>query len=283
MEFHIVDCFAEKKYQGNQLAVFLPDRPLEAGEMQRIAREMNFSEVTFILSGQQKDGGFHIRIFTPYVEVPFAGHPAIGTAYIIEKYLMKNPESPIRLNLTCGQIPVCRTGDKYFMLQNQPSFSETIDKEEAALAISLPSSRIINDLPVQCVSTGLEAVIVPLQTVADLEACVVNHPAMAIFHAKWHKCNLLVYAVDGKDLRVRVFMDEPGFLQDPATGSANGDLAAYLLRHNVFQSPSIEYLVHQGAEIGRPSTLFVRASYRDGLYDLQVGGKVIQVASGNWL
>lgn len=283
MQFHIVDCFAEERYQGNQLAVFIADKSMSADKMQRIAREMNFSETTFITSGKQEDGGFDVRIFTPYVEVPFAGHPAIGTAYVIDKHLAESIQSPIRLNLACGQIPVLKSGHEYTMVQNQPSFSGPIDKEDAARAISLQPSRIAAGLPVQCVSTGLEAVVVPLKTVADLEACAVNHSALAQFHAKWRKCNLLVYAHDEDGLRVRVFMDEPGFMEDPATGSANGDLAAYLIRHDVFRSPTAEYIVHQGAEIGRPSTLFVLASLRDGTYDIRVGGKVKPVARGEWL
>ena len=83
MRFYIVDCFAQEKYQGNQLAVFLPDRPMETQEMQQVAHEIGFSETSFLLSGKQKDGGYDVRIFTPDVEVPFAGHPTLGTAYVI--------------------------------------------------------------------------------------------------------------------------------------------------------------------------------------------------------
>lgn len=207
MKFHIFDCFAEGKYQGNQLAIFIPGKPISSCEMQRIAREMNFSETTFILSCKQENGGSDVRAFTPYIETPLAGHPVIGTAYVIDKYLARKTEDIILINLPCGQIPVLKSGEIYVMTQKQLVFSEFIEKKDAAQAISLPTESIVDNLPVQRVSTGLEAVIVALKSITDLEACAVNHPAMARCHAKWRKCNLLVYAHDENDLRVRMFMD----------------------------------------------------------------------------
>lgn len=282
MKFFIVDCFAQAKYEGNQLAVFIANRRMPQGEMQKIAREMNFSEVSFILSGKQANDGFDVRIFTPDTEVPFAGHPVIGTAHVINMYY--NIDSPLtKLNLACGQIPVRRDGNSYFMTQNQPVFGKIVDKADAARALSIDTSRIRKDLPAQCVSTGLEAVIVPLNTLDDVAACKVDHAAMPCFHNKWSKCNLLVFAHDGEELRVRVFMDDPGYLEDPATGSANGDLAAYLLHHSCFSSHNCIYTVRQGVEMKRPSTLFVNAAMENGRYLIQVGGKVVSVATGNWL
>ena len=137
-------------------------------------------------------------------------------------------------------------------------------------------------MPVQCVSTGLEAVIVPLKSPADVAACKVDHAFMAAFHNKWCKCNVLAFARDGGGFRARVFMDEPGYLEVPATGNANGDLAAYLLRHACFSSPEAGYVVRQGMEVGRPSTIFVQASLKGGNYSIRVGGEVVSVAEGEW-
>lgn len=109
MKFYIVDCFAEEKYQGNELLVVIPDRPVDDDEQQKIAREINFSETAFILSGKQEDGGYDVRIWTPNGgEVPFAGHPVLGTAFIIGN-LMEEAGSDIKLNLKIGQINVSRS------------------------------------------------------------------------------------------------------------------------------------------------------------------------------
>ena len=111
MKFYIVDCFAQQKYQGNQLAVFLPEEDLSSEEMQSIALEMHFSEVYFICSGNQENGGYRVRIFTPDTEVPFAGHPTLGTAYIIWKVLENSETDQVILNLDAGSIPVTIDGD----------------------------------------------------------------------------------------------------------------------------------------------------------------------------
>lgn len=211
MKFFIVDCFAQAKYEGNQLAVFIADRQLPTADMQKIAREVNFSEVSFILSKIQGNGGFDVRIFTPAIEVPFAGHPAIGTAYVIQNYY-QHESLLIKLNFKCGQIPISHDGSLYFMTQNQPHFGTIIDNSAVAAALSLETGAIRTDLPTQCVSTGLEAVIIPLNSLEDVGRCKVDHALMADFHNKWHKCNLLVFARDGNEFRVRVFMDDPGSL-----------------------------------------------------------------------
>src|SRR4051812_16448895 len=106
MDFYIVDVFAEKKYQGNQLAVLVPDRNLTTEEMQQIAKEIHFSETTFIMSNKQENDGYDVRIFTPDVEIPFAGHPTLGTAYIINQIMENGNASNVVLNLPVGQIPV---------------------------------------------------------------------------------------------------------------------------------------------------------------------------------
>lgn len=282
MKFYIVDCFARAKYQGNQLAVFVPDRPISDQEMQQIANEIGFSETSFILSGKQPDGGYDIRIFTPAVEVPFAGHPTLGTAHVIQTHFENNSAQEIRLNLKAGQIPVFADESGLTMIQNQPEFGITIDKNAVAAALSLSADNIRDDYPVQQVSTGLEAVIVPLKTVEALEHCHVNYDKLDAFHHDYCDCNVLAFVPHDGGLRVRVFMEDPGFLEDPATGSANGDLAAYLLRHNFFSANEISYTVSQGGEMGRPSTLLIAASLKNGIYTIHVGGHAHIVASGEW-
>lgn len=282
MKFYIVDCFAQAKYQGNQLAIFVPDRPLSDDEMQKIANEMGFSETSFILSGKQPNGGYDVRIFTPAVEVPFAGHPTLGTAHVIQTHFESNPAQEIRLNLKAGQIPVFTDEYGLTMSQNQPEFGITIEKDAVAAALSIHADDIRDDFPVQEVSTGLEAVIVPLKTVEALERCHVDYDKLAAFHQAYCKCNVLAFVPQETGLRMRVFMDDPGFLEDPATGSANGNLAAYLLHHHFFSSNELSYTVSQGSEMGRPSTLLIKASLKNGIYTIHVGGQAHIVANGEW-
>lgn len=285
MKFYIVDVFAEQKYQGNQLAVLVPDRPVSDLEMQQIARETNFSETTFITSGRQANGGYDVRIFTPEMEVPFAGHPTLGTAYVIKEIMEKGSADKVVLNLRVGSIPVSLEADGLVMRQNEPAFGLTIeDRAGIAEILKIEAADIREDFPIQEVSTGLACVVVPLKSVAALEKCAINHDRYRHFLAATCNCNLLVFAPDTEfDLRVRVFMFVPGYLEDPATGSANGNLAGYLLRHNFFKSDNIQYSVSQGREIKRPSVLRIKAALAGGKFDINVGGKTCLVAEGDWL
>lgn len=284
MKFYIVDCFAQQKYQGNQLAVFLPEEELSTEEMQKIALEMHFSEVSFICSGKQENGGYRVRIFTPDTEVPFAGHPTLGTAYIIWKMLENCESGRIILNLDAGAIPVSVEGDILTMSQNAPVYGETVDKSILAEILSVDADLIRDDYPIQWVSTGLAAYIIPMVNADAVKRCRVNHERFEHFFLEHDKCSLLIFSEEGKtELKVRVFMDDTGFLEDPATGSANGDLAGYLLKHDVLGGgKKLDYTVYQGAEARRPSVLNIRAREKDGNYTILVGGSAYLVAEGSW-
>src|SRR4051794_16692964 len=127
MKYYIVDVFAENKYEGNPLAVFLPDKEIDTAEMQKIAREINFSETTFIMSGLKENGGYDVKIFSPDSELPFAGHPTIGTAYVIKNLLESTVKTEINLNLTVGQVPVVFEDQYAWMTQNQPEFGDKVE------------------------------------------------------------------------------------------------------------------------------------------------------------
>lgn len=284
MDFYIVDCFAEQKYQGNQLAVFIPDRELTTGEMQQIAREINFSETTFILSGREANGGYRVRIFTPDIEVPFAGHPTLGTSFIIHREIEGGRFDKVILNLDVGPISISVEEGGLTMSQNPPEFGQIIDKHQVAGLLQIDPEDILDDYPVQWVSTGLPCFVIPLRDADAVKRCAIHHDRFRQFIETVYKCNMLVFARTGeRQLEVRVFMDDPGFLEDPATGSANGNLAGYLLRHDVFDSRDIAYSVSQGAEIGRPSTLRIRAALDGETYNIEVGGNAFLVAKGTWL
>ncbi|GGG15182.1 phenazine biosynthesis protein [Paenibacillus albidus] len=288
MDFYIVDVFAEEKYQGNQLAVLVPDSNLTMKEMQQIAKEINFSETTFIMSNKQENGGYDVRIFTPDAELPFAGHPTLGTAYIINRIMENGNASKVVLNLPVGQIPVIFNGDTLTMSQNEPSFGMKIDQFEfVARVLNIQVEDIRTDYPIQQVSTGLPCIIVPLKAVDAVQRCSIDHVQFKRFLDTYYYCNLLVFSEEeSKDtncLRVRVFMDNTGFYEDPATGSANGNLAGYLLKYRFFNKENIDVRVNQGYEMGRPSRVNIQAKLKNGTYDIQVSGKVQLVAKGDWL
>lgn len=284
MKFYIVDCFAEEKYQGNELLVVLADRPVSDREQQKIAREINFSETAFILSGKQDNGGYDVRIWTPNVgEVPFAGHPSLGTAFVIHHYLERGQNKSVNLNLKVGQIPVAISESGLTMYQNPPVFGEVISKQEIADVFGISPGQISDEYPVQWVSTGLAAVIVALKDRETLSRVRMNREAFEqyILRHPGSYCSHLFFADMGNNvLAARCLMED--YLEDPATGSANGDLAGYLLQYGYFNGSDIEYTVIQGEDMGRKSVLHVRAGKTGDAWTIAVGGQCHLVASGEW-
>lgn len=284
MKFYIVDCFAEEKYQGNELLVVLVDRPVSDEEQQKIAREINFSETTFILSGKQENGGYDVRIWTPNVgEVPFAGHPTLGTAYVIHHCVEHGIGDTVTLNLKVGPIPVAVTQTGLTMFQNPPVFGELVEKSEVAEVFGLNTGDIAEDYPVQWVSTGLEAVIVPLKSREALQRIKMDRALFEQYVARHPEnyCNHLFFVDLGEGrFAARCMMED--FVEDPATGSANGDLAGYLLQHGYFGSDDISYTVTQGEDMGRTSVLHVHAAKKGSSWAIEVGGNCYIVASGDW-
>jgi len=289
--FHIVDVFAEHKYAGNQLAVFTSVQGLSSDDMQKITKEIGFSETTFILSPTPRDDGYDVRIFTPGAEVPFAGHPTLGTAYVIRQEILRTPTELVRLNLKVGQIPVSfgRMGepDVLWMKQNPPAFGPTVAPGEVADLLGLPSSQIDGRFPVQEVSTGLWFTIIPLVSLDALKRARLAKDKYFAFIADRQAKAILVVCPEtygpGNDLSVRVFVPYYGIEEDPATGSGNGCLAAWLVKHRYFGRREIDVRVQQGYEIGRPSRIYLRANEEDGTIAVHVGGKVVSIARGEFL
>jgi trans-2,3-dihydro-3-hydroxyanthranilate isomerase len=288
--FFIVDVFAEEKYTGNQLAVVAEAGDLSDDEMLRITREMNYSETTFILSETPHNGGFDVRIFTPGGELPFAGHPTLGTAYIIQREIISKPVDSIRLNLKVGQIPVRLEPDgdgntTLWMDQVQPVFGEIIDRAVIARVLNLDPEAVDHRFPCREVSTGMPTLIVPLHTLSQLKAARIDRDAYFHLVERLEAKSILVFCPEtydpDNDLNVRVFVDYYGIPEDPATGSGNGSLAAWLVEHRYFGRPTIDIHIEQGTEIHRPSLLFLKAEARGGAIDVRVGGHVVMVAHGN--
>ncbi|ELZ76464.1 phenazine biosynthesis-like protein [Haloferax larsenii JCM 13917] len=288
-DFHILDVFATEKYAGNQLAVFEDADTLSDDQMATLAKEMNYSETTFIEGGSPGEG-FDVRIFTPAGEIPFAGHPTLGTAATVRKHFDAGDE--ISLNLGVGKIPVeVRTagGDEvYWMTQNAPEFGEEFAHETLADVLSLDVDDLDTDWPVQSVSTGLPALMIPLRDRDALGRSEVDLPAYRAFLDDGGPENLLPFCPDPRDdandLAARMYAPGHGVAEDPATGSANGCLAGYLARHEYFGESNVEVTVEQGYEMGRPSHLYLEASDEGGDagdVTVRVGGRVEFVAEGN--
>ena len=287
--FYLVDVFAEEKFTGNQLAVFRNVKKLSDSEMQRIAKEMNYSETTFVLSDEKQDGGYDVRIFTPETEVPFAGHPTLGTAFVIQHEIIKEPVKKIVLNLKAGKIPVSfnYNGEKsctLWMKQLRPIFGKTFDPDLISKILSLDRSEINSNFPSQEVSTGLPVVIVPLKTLDAVKKASINKDKYFELIKDIEAKTILIFCPETynvtHDLNVRFFADQYGIPEDPATGSANGCLAAYLVKHRYFGTDRIDLQVEQGYEIGRPSLLLLKAEEKKQELSVYVGGKVELIAKG---
>jgi trans-2,3-dihydro-3-hydroxyanthranilate isomerase len=282
LTFYIVDVFAEERYAGNQLAVVRGGADLPDKTLQKIALEMNYSETTFILSEEEIEGGYDVRIFTPGGEVPFAGHPTLGTAYVIQHEILASPVGRIILNLKAGDIPVT-FGEVLWMRQLEPTFGMTLDPASVASTLRLERTDLDDHYPVQVVSTGLPALIVPLRSLDALQRCRVHHDRYLELVENIEAENVLVFCPEpheSADLSARMFAPGLGVAEDPATGSANGCLAGYLVEHRYFGTYSIDVRVEQGFEIGRPSHLYLRAAREGKATTVHVGGKVQMVARG---
>ncbi len=287
--FFIVDVFAEQPFGGNQLAVFLNGTQYSDDIMQKMARETNFSETTFIMSDHPTDGSWPVRIFTPNEEIPFAGHPTLGTAYVIQKYLNREPEKEIVLAEKAGDIPVSveydgTEPDLLTMTQLQPVFGERIEADEMAGILQLETVDFDERFPIEAVSTGLPSLIIPLKSLDAVRRAKVDRDRYWAYCAKHEARNLFVFAPETygseNQLNARMFADYLGVPEDPATGSANGCLAGYLVNHRYFDSDTIDIRVEQGYEIKRPSLLYLKASHNDDSYEIKVGGRVNLFSEG---
>lgn len=232
-----------------------------------------------LLQAAVLNGGFDVRIFTPNSELPFAGHPTLGTAYLIRNEILKTNVSELTLNLGVGNIPVTFSEDDVsWMKQKTPRFGEPVSREAIADELGIQASDIDRQFPVLPVSTGLEFLMVPLNSYKALKAARITDGKLADGYFVF--CNGGYN--DRQDIQARMFASALGVAEDPATGSANGCLASYLVEFKYLGSNEVEVVVGQGYEIDRPSQLYLRASRLDAVYDIRVGGKVRVVAEGKW-
>jgi trans-2,3-dihydro-3-hydroxyanthranilate isomerase len=299
-EFVQVDVFTQTPLAGNPLAIFTDARGLNDGEMQALAREMNLSETTFILPRDpttEAREGKKVRIFTVEEELPFAGHPTLGTAlhlYASEFAPNSKKSAEITLDLRAGKIPVRFTADSENagrnqvdghvfgeMRQRDPEFGTTLSREQVARVIGIAVDEISSEWPIQPVSTGLTFTIVPFRNQKTLSDLKFSYAQAAEF-LKNTGANFFYFLCperrEGRlEARARMFFYGG---EDPATGSAAGCAASWMVQHGVANSDE-QVLIRQGIECRRPSEMYVRATREsERVSNVRVGGYAVEILRG---
>ena len=280
------DVFTSRPLEGNPLAVYPDGRGLTDDEMQAIAREMNLSETTFILprdAATERERGVRVRIFTVQEELPFAGHPTLGTAFALRG---DSGAAQIKLDLNVGTIPVQFTeapGQPAFgeMTQTDPVFGQVHDKQKIAEVTGIPLDDIHPELLIQTVSTGVPFTVLPIRSLEAIRRLQINQQRSSEYleasGSKFFFCVTTETEAPEARLHARMLFYNG---EDPATGSASGCAAAWMVAHGVAKSDE-QVMIEQGIEVKRASRIFVRASQRnDRVVNVRVGGNVVEVLRG---
>ncbi len=294
--FKHVDVFTSQPLQGNSLAVFSDASGLTDVEMQKIAHEMNLSETTFVFNPTKTEATYKMRIFTPAVELPFAGHPSIGTAYVLAKegrrFPLTSPVTQVKQEIPIGVLPIDIQYDgtkigRIEMTQQTPKIGpkvEDLKRLADLLKISMEEIEATGLTP-QVSSTGMNQLMIPINSLSTLTRLKPDLNGLADF-AKEMNSDAGVYLFTREtrspeaDIHARFFAPDVSVAEDPATGSAAGALGAYLAHLKRLPRSSGEFAIEQGIEIGRPSIIHVRVEEGEGGRRVKVGGNVVEVIEG---
>jgi trans-2,3-dihydro-3-hydroxyanthranilate isomerase len=281
-----VDAFTNRVLTGNALAVFLDGRGLSTEQMQALAREMNLSETTFILPGDaaaEKERGVRVRIFTVQEELPFAGHPTLGTAFVLRS---QSDAPEVRLDLNVGTVPVRfeqLPGQALFgeMTQRNPEFGTIHDPQTIAGFTNLRPADFDDSVPIQTVSTGLPFTITGVRSLEKLQSLRLDLTRAREYLAQSGGNFLYFVSRETVDAKARLHARMLFYNgEDPATGSAAGCCASWMVAHGVAASDE-RVLIEQGLEMHRPSSIFVRATKKDNqVINVRVGGNCVEVLRG---
>jgi trans-2,3-dihydro-3-hydroxyanthranilate isomerase len=289
-----VDVFTDTMFRGNPLAVVLDAAGIADDEMQSIAREMNLSETTFVLPPQRNGCVAWVRIFTPGLELPFAGHPTIGTAFVLAtEGLLPKGAREIVLEEGVGPVPVRFEGDPSapafaWMAHPPAAFDpEVQDRVAIATAMNLSEAELIDGAPILVGTTGAPFLYVPVRDKAAVDRVTLN-PLLLPRHLFSSAANgVFVFAPDADRSARRVYcrmlgIDSVGIAEDPATGSASGPLGVYLVQHSLVQADDEVHIVsEQGTHMGRQSFIHIRIrSSGDEIAAIEVGGSTVRVLEG---
>jgi trans-2,3-dihydro-3-hydroxyanthranilate isomerase len=278
--FRLVDVFAEAPFGGNQLCV-VPETPelLDDATMQALALEIGFSETTFVTA--VRPDGYDVRIFTPEEELPFAGHPTLGTAFVLAREGAIGAEAiqrcgagdvPVRIDLSAGRAS---------MRQLPPDTGTKVeDRRAVAEAAGLEETDLVDDLPIVPVSTGIPHTMVAVRDDDALRRAVRDDRRCAEVCARADAESLYLFTIRGpNDVRARMFDKGSTIGEDPATGSAAGPLGAYLATHELLETPG-SIVIAQGEQVGRPSFLHVDVDRDGDTWQIDVGGGVLSMGEG---
>jgi trans-2,3-dihydro-3-hydroxyanthranilate isomerase len=299
LKFYQADVFTSQPFGGNPVAVFPDAQGLSDDQLQQIAREMNLSETVFVFPPTDPAAVVRLRIFTPTQEIPFAGHPVVGTFYVLAQLgMLATPEPVTRVVQECniGLFPVelhVQDGQvsHVVMTQPEPQFLGTVEGTEELYKIARSlglSKHVIADTkwPVEVVSTGLPVMIVPVRTLTGVRSIRPDASSIMDVCDRFGANGMMVFTTvtveSSATVHARMFAPSIGILEDPATGSASGALGAYLVQNGVVDvGPMTELLIEQGYEMERPSNIIVRVeSDDDVIQSVKVGGQVVMVVEG---
>jgi len=290
-EYHLVDVFTTSQFGGNPLAVFPNAQEIPGHLMQKIANELNLSETTFILQPNSKDNDCKVRIFTPVVELPMAGHPTIGTAFVIIENNLFKPKNDKFLMFEEGVGPIKvyfkHHGDDSWeitMVQPLPLFSEIYEnRDKMAKLLSLGTSALDHDLPIQFISCGVPYVYIPIKSMDDIKSAKVRLDLLDEYLGNYQSQSLFLFTTEtvnpSSTIHCRMFAPTLGVSEDPATGSASGPLGAYLVKYGLSNGKNI--ISEQGFEIGRPSIIKIDIEIdNNNISGVKVGGESVLVGKG---
>lgn len=298
-QFYQADVFTDVPFGGNPVAVIPDAAGLTDLELQQIAREMNLSETVFVFPPSDPAAVVKIRIFTPTQEIPFAGHPVIGTFFVLgtlKRLALREPMTRVLQECNLGLFPVdihVKDGRiaHVVMSQPQPQFLEVVESREdlfsIARALGVARQQITDTKwPVQVVSTGLPVMIVPIRTLTAVRSIVPDVSAIAELCQQYGANGIMTFSTmtveQQATVHTRMFAPLIGIIEDPATGSASGALGAYLLQHGVVEvAPLTEVIAEQGYEIERPSRILIQVeSEDDAIQTVKIGGQAVMVLEG---
>ncbi|MBH8605333.1 PhzF family phenazine biosynthesis protein [Thermoactinomyces sp. CICC 10522] len=298
LNYILVDVFTNQKFGGNPLAVFEETGPLDPGLMQKIANELNLSETVFVFPPTKPGNTKRIRIFTPRMELPVAGHPTVGTAFLlghenwtvtregVNEWILEEEVGDIQVYVHKEQGKMTRAG----MKQPIPAFGDVFsDREKAAWLLSLSPGDLHADLPVQTVSSGVPFLYIPVRSLEAMKKIKFRNDVWKQWFADRPETqHIYAFTLEtvNPDFHVhgRMFAPAMGIMEDPATGNANGPLGAYLIQHSLVPAKETglyEIRSEQGIEMGRPSFIDIRIRKKgDAFEEVRLGGACVKVGEG---
>jgi trans-2,3-dihydro-3-hydroxyanthranilate isomerase len=296
LHYYLVDVFTDRAFGGNPLAVFTDALDLSTDVMQALAKELNLSETSFILPADDSTHDYHVRIFTPAVELPMAGHPTIGTAFVLAHQHMiqtPQPETTITFKEGVGLISVTlktQAGQlqSIQMRQPLPTFGATFsNRATIAEMLSLNLHDLDATLPLEVVSCGVPFLFVPVKNLAAIQAIRFRRDVWERELQNFESPHIFTFTQEvemvGSTVHSRMFAPAMGIAEDPATGAASGPLGCYLVRHTMANADKIvEIISEQGIEMGRPSTIQITIEHTgEDITGVQIGGQSHFMGSGS--